>query len=274
MTYPVLLSSVVVDSSNSAIRVKEGATTSTLTIASGTYFLRGDGSSDDLCKAIKTCLETHAGANTYTVSVAFDVDEDNVSAEVTISRATGSDTFQIQWASASTTFDCTLLGFASANTADDANDKVGTLTASCAWVCSAGGALREIEPEREHPGAWSVTALDGTTYAGSIGFARRLRRVGLQYIHGARAVERLNSSDQAASIERFLARVSEEGSAMELHEPAISSGTILAALSSSTRERTTWCLDEGSAQAIKPMRMSPAVALYSLDLRLVEEERT
>lgn len=264
MTYPVFLGAVVVDTSNNAIRLTEAGTPYTATIASGTYYLRGDGASGDLCAAIVTALDATAGGNTYAVTVAFDIDGDNVSAVVTIARATGTDAFQILWSNTSTTFDEALLGFTSASLPNPAGTtSSSTLSPSCVWVSS--DIYREFDAEDEDD-AFANRALSGYTYGGSNG-EFDVRRLGMDFVVAKRAHEMWIAADPTRAFNVFRRRCI-GGLPFELHFGTISSGSALAALSSSTEQGDRFVMHEANVDGFDPRRLSPAMALYSFDLRL------
>ena len=265
MTYPVLLSAVVVTSAaaDGRIRFVEGAGNLNADLRPGTYFLRGDGAADDLCLEIKTALEA-TGANTYSVGVSFDVDADNATATVTITRTAGADTCSLSFASGSTTFDPALIGFAAGNTANNASAKVSTLSPSSVWVSS--DIYRELEPDDEVDG-FAPRALSGRVRAGSLG-AYDVRRLGFALVGSKRTHARFIAADTARAFSTLWRRWA-GGPRCELHVAAIASGTTLAALSSSTEEGAGWHLDEGSAEGFAPSRLNNGVALYSWDLRLL-----
>ena len=70
MSYPVLCGAVVITSANRGIRFREGATTATALIGTGTYYLRsGALNITDLGFAIKSALEAATvSANTLRIS--------------------------------------------------------------------------------------------------------------------------------------------------------------------------------------------------------------
>lgn len=272
MSYPVMLGAIVIDSSNRSIVITEagadvtaqlgGAATVTGSI---TCYLRGDGTSDDLCKVIKDAMEAAgASANTYTVSVSFSVDGTATSAAVTIARATGADSIGIKWASASTTFDEALIGFANTNVTG-ATSYTSTLSPSSVWVSSE--VYRELEPESDFV-AFSQRARSGRVWGGLRGGAYAVRRLGLDLLHAKRAHSVNNSTDPDSGLDQFLERQL-AGLAFELHVGTISSGTTLAALSSSTEHGSGWYFDAESLETYAPRRQSPGVPLFSVDLRLL-----
>lgn len=265
--YAAFLGQVTIDSSNKTIRFVEGSTTTDVTLVEGTYFLRGDGASGDLCLAIKTAFETNADAagNTYTVGLACSVDSASPTATVTITRATGAGSFSILWSHANTTFDPALLGFAATDTAHDGAAKVSTLSPSALWV--SNDLLVSYEPEEEYdvsvPGGRS-----GRLKANRRGGPYDVRNVSLAFLAVERVLTEENLLDPDATFERFHKR-NGDGRSIEFHAAALSSGTTLAALSASTEIGSGFHLDPVTASAFEPERLQPGLSLYSFELRLL-----
>lgn len=265
MSYPVMLGAIVIDSTNQGLRITENGTDYTAAISSGTYYLRGDGASGDFCLALKTAMEAASGsANTYTITPSFSVDGSGVSCTVTIARATGSHTIGIKWADALTTFDEGVLGFANSNVSG-ATSYASTLSPSSIWVSSE--IYRELEPESEYL-AFTTRARSGVVMGGLRGGAYAVRRLGMDFLHAKRAHSVNNSSDPTSGLDRFIQRQL-AGLPMELHVGTISSGTTLAALSSSTEHGDRWHFDAEQLEAYRPQRLSAGVPLYTVDLRLL-----
>jgi len=265
MSYPVMLGAVVLTSSNNVLRFTEGAlATANATIAPNTYYLRGDGAAGDLCLAVKNAMEAaNAGsANTYTVTVAWSIDPAIAGARITITRATGADNFGVLWADAATTFDETLLGF-SANDAVNATAKTSTKSCAATWVCN--DVAREIEPFSER-----VVAVPRAVSGRVQGVTRSARmqswRLGLAFVDERRTFVEHALAGPQDTLEGFLERFG-AGASLELHEAQVSSGTTLAALSSSTLVDVVHFSEE-TLTTYEPTRLGPGVPLYSLDLRL------
>jgi len=256
MTYPVLAGAIVITTANQGIRFKEGATTATATIAAGTYYLRGDGTSGDLLPALVTALQ---GANTYTATVSRNIDDASAHTVVTITRATGADNFQILWADALTTFDETLLGF-TADTADNSSPKVSTQACAASWVST--DILREREPFGER-----TVSVPRKANGGVVGVSRSAHMtswaLGFAFVNEKRMLKRTRLAVDADTLEGFMERFG-AGAAFEAHETALSSGTTLAALSTSTRFAVLhW--SEDTLATFRPRRIGPGVPLYDLD---------
>lgn len=261
MTYPVMLGAIVLTSANNAIRFKEGATTATASIAAGTYYLRGDGTSGDFFPALVTALEAAtASTNTYTATIARSIAPGTAHSLVTITRATGSDDFQILWADALTTFDETLLGF-TANTADDANPKTSTQACAGAWVSNDG--MGELEPYSERV-ASVVRSASGRLSGVSRSARMQSWRMRLLFVEERRLFVEQALAGSQDTLEGFMETFG-AGAAMELHDADVSSGTTLAALSTSTLVDVVH-FSEDALTRFEPTRVGPGVPLYSLPL--------
>jgi len=262
LSIPVLLDVVTIDASNGGVRVREGATTATATIAPGTYSLRGDGVADDLWKAFITALQAAtASANTYSGGVVFDSDPASPTAEVTFSRATGSDSFQILWADALTTADPAWWGFTDANTALDAADKVSTLSPSSCWVSPC--APERTQPKRSAD-AYVIPTNGGRISAGKVGGPWVQWRFDLSFIDGKRFDEAHVPADPDRALSRFWARAI-QGAPFEYHlsDESSAAATTLGGLSSSTLVGT-WHLHEDSVSDFEGARFDNATSLWSI----------
>ncbi len=263
MSYPVGLGAIVLTSVNNVIRFTEGASTGNATIAAGTYYLRGDGAAGDLLPALVTALQgANASVNTYTATVAWSIDPAAPGARITITRATGADAFGALWANAATTFDERLLGF----TADDtvnATAKTSTQSCAAAWVCN--DVAREIEPFSER-----VVAVPRAASGRVQGVTRSARmqswRLGLAFVDERRMLVENALAGAQDTLEGFMERFG-AGASLEMHEAQVSTGTTLAALSSSTLVDVVHFSEE-TLSRFEPTRLGPGVPLYSIDLRL------
>lgn len=263
--YASLLGAVTIDSSNNAIRMVEGATTATVLVAAGTYFLRGDGASDDLLLACKTAFDSHPNAtspNTYTVQVSSAINPAVPSCTVTVTG--GIATFQLSWADALTTFDPGVLGFTPVNTANNASAKSSTLSPSLRWVST--DVVESFEPEAEYDVS-VMRARSGRVRGVRRGGPYDLRRVVLRYQDSRRVLATDNVADPNASFARFLQRHG-DGTRFELHTALAPSG-VVAALGPSTRVGVAWVFDEPTSSMFAPDRVEPGLALYDWELGLL-----
>lgn len=244
------------------LSVAEGAgDDSSADIAAGTYFLRGDGTSDDLCKALKDAIEAAAGtANTYSVSVAFTVAAGVPIATVSIARATGGASFILKWATS--TLSPAAFGFATTNTANDATTKVSTLTPSSVWAPNEPPS--HDDPLPEAIGA-QVRTKGGQVRTFDGGGPFLVRALELELITAERTLQEAIPADLARSYEKWWSR-HRDGRRFEVHRLTVS-GTTLQAPTSSTR-LGTFVLDEASCAAPRPRRTSPGMPRYGWPLGL------
>lgn len=257
MAHPAFLARVTITTGvNDVIIIREGGGDITCTIAAGTYTLTGDGSADDLLKAVTDALTASGGALTYSGTVVHDVAVGDRCCYVSISAG---GTFSLRWASTSTTFDEALLGFTNANTSS-ALQQDSTLNPSCVW--SSNDHTREIEPFSSRDVAVNRT-LDGAVY----GLARSARmqswRIGLVFVDEERVfVARALNDDEANTLEGFIEQWG-AGGAFDLHEADDVAGVLT--LSSSTLIGAMHFSEE-AVRDFAPQRLGPGVALYSIDL--------
>jgi hypothetical protein len=251
-------------SANNVLRFTEGGFTSNATIAAGTYYLRGDGAAGDLLLALKTALEaaTALSSNTYTITVARSIDPAAAHTTITITRATGTDSFGVLWADVATTFDKSLLGF-SLNDTVNATPKTSTQSCAAAWVCN--DVAREIEPFSER-----VVSVPRAVSGRVQGVTRSARmqswRLGLAFVDERRIYVENALAGAQDTLEGFMERFG-AGASLELHEAQVSTGTTLAALSSLTLVDVVHFSEE-TLSRFEPTRLGPGVPLYSIDLRL------
>lgn len=271
MTYPVFLGAVVVTAANRRIRFKEAALTvvnvdlpinTTLTPA---YYLRGDGTASDLCAVLATALSAAYGAgNTYTVTVAQSIDTTTAHTLLTVTRATGTDTFQIV-VDGSTTFDMALIGIV-ATTANDALAKTSTRSCAAAWV--SNDAYANLEPFSERVA--SVTrAASGRVSGVSRSDRMQSWRVGLGFVHLSRTFVVDALAFAADTLEGFIERFG-AGASFEMHDCLLSSGTAMAARTSSTLVDVVH-FSEDALTTYEPQAIGAGVPLYALDMTLHAE---
>jgi len=266
MSYPVLLGAVVVTLANRRLRFREAALATvnvdlpintTLTPA---YYLRGDGTASDFCAVLSTALSAAYGAgNTYTVTVAANLDTSTSHTLLTITRATGTDTFGVV-VDGSTTFDMALIGIV-ASTANDATPKVSTRSCAAAWTSNDAYAILEPFSER----VASVTrAANGRVSGVSRSDRMQSWRVSLGFVHLSRTFVIDALAFAADTLEGFIERFG-AGASLEMHDVPISSGTVLAARTSSTLVDVVH-FSEDALTTYEPQAIGAGVPLYSLDL--------
>lgn len=246
-TYPAYLQEVtIVTGVNDTIVFDEGAGNLTATLAAGTYFLRGDGTSDDLANEIESAMTTAGG--TYTVNVYMYTT--NNATEFLLQKSTG--TFKLSLANS--TFPLAdLLGFTSSNEVL-ASAHLGTDYAKINWVSNQPLAGREISNASEI--TQHITAEGQVhTYVGQDGLVSRLLEHEL-----VSAAKTKDATGGNASFEAWWGRA-REGHRFEFHDTTETSGT-LDTLSGSTL-KDTLTLGEDACRSFAPARLSRGLALYS-----------
>jgi hypothetical protein len=252
--YPVMLGAVVIDSTNNVIRLKEGASaTVSATVLAGTYFLRGDGTSDDLLLAIKAALDL-AGA-TYTPTITRSVDSAVRSGIVVV---TGSTSFQLMFADGLNTFDETLLGFAAGVNTTAGLTSTSTLSPAAMWV--APEVNRDLEPVIEKQVAVRRAA-NGKVRGVQRSSKMTSYRLAFSFVQEKRMLSTRNTTDSNASLEAFMDRFG-ANARFELHDVDVSSGATLVALTSSTLVSQVH-FSEDTLTRFEPMRAAPGTPLYS-----------
>ena len=266
MTYPVFLGAVVVTTANRRLRFKEAASaTVNVDLDVGTYYLRGDGAAGDFCLQLKTKLDAAYGtANTYTVTVAQSIDTTAAHTLLTVTRSAGTDTFQIVVDGAQT-FDMALIGIV-ASTANDALAKTSTRSCAAAWV--SNDAYANLEPFSERVA--SVTrAASGRVSGVSRSDRMQSWRVGLGFVHLSRTFVVDALAFAADTLEGFIERFG-AGASLEMHDCVLSSGTTMAARTSSTLVDVVH-FSEDALTTYEPQAIGAGVPLYALDLTLHAE---
>lgn len=262
MSYPIALLPIVITAANKRIVFKEGAgAAGNVDLTEGTYFLRGVGS-DDITTHIATKLGAFSGGgNTYTGAVAWSADPDAATAATSFARASGSDTFQILWADAGTTFDPASIGFADTNTANDSSTKTSTLSPSSAWVCDSS--YEDYDPIDDVDG-YVVRANSGVVRSGIVGGPYDVRRLALGMVAGKRTHHSLNTGDPDAAFSMFLRRW-KAGRAAELHFRDPSTYPALTAISAAADR---WHIGEGSQERFAARKLDRATSLWSWEIEL------
>lgn len=255
MAYPALLGAVVIDATNNVIRLKEGASPSvSASITVGTYFLRGDGAADDLLLAIKTALDL-AGA-TYTPTITCSVDA--VSARTGIVTITGSTSFQLMFSEGANTFDETLLGFVAGVNTTAGLTSTSTLSPAAIWTAPEQN--RELEPVIEKQVAVRRAA-NGKVRGIQRSSKMTSYRLAFSFVRDTRMLIARNAADPNATLEAFMDRFG-ANARFELHDADVSSGTTLAALTSSTLVSQVHFSEE-TLTRFEPQRVAPGTPLYS-----------
>lgn len=166
--FPIVSRAVEITTANRGLRITEGALPSaTATVAVGTYWIRGDGSAGCLLQAVKVALEAATGStNTYSVGMLLHPLNATVPAFARIARATGSDTFRLDFDNVATTFPVEALGYRRVATALDANAKDADRPANGVWIADD---LLSIDDEDEEGDVFGERpASSGAYYGGSL----------------------------------------------------------------------------------------------------------
>jgi len=266
MTYPVFLGAIVITAANRRIRFKEAASAAVnvdlplSTTGTPAYYLRGDGTASDFCAVLATALSAAYGtANTYTVTVDQSINVTAGHTLVTITRSAGADTFQIL-IDGNQTFPMVLIGFV-ASTANDATPKVSTRSCAAAWASNDAYAILEPFSER----VASVTrAASGRVSGVSRSDRMQSWRVSLGFVHLSRTFVVDALAFASDTLEGFIERFG-AGASLEMHDVSISSGTVLAARTSSTLVDVVH-FSEDALTTYEPQAIGAGVPLYSLDL--------
>jgi len=270
--YPVFLPAITINVNNKRIMLKEGASADAAAdVEDGDWYLRGDGASDDLCLKIKTALDAaYAGGNAYSVTITRSGDYTATNATVTITRTSGSSTFQLKWETSE--FDSTLIGFSPINTANDSNAKSGTFSCWGNWVGDELVAMRDHIQESDSK-IWQTR--NGEAYGFRRGGRYERMVVSLSNISDVRTSDWWNSADYTACFNRLLDYCA-DGRQFEYHEsaPTTAGGTTLTALSTSTIIGDKWTFTEETLNDFAPSRLEPGIALYSWDIEATSEEHT
>lgn len=262
MAYTAILLPIVLTSANNQIRLTEGAGTNTATIAAGTYFLRGDGSSDDLCRGVKLALEAAgASANTYTVSLFLSANPAAPTATVSIAR-TGGDTFALLFADILTTFDPFLLGYPETNTSNNSSAKGSTLSPSSLWVADAD--TQDVDFYEEAEGYFN-RANSGVSRDGVTGGPFDCLALSWSLIDGKRAHSSNITADPFRAFNKLWAQWI-AGRPCEIHFVDPTSWPSLGSMSSATRQGTRWHIGEDGRDRFRPPRFNRATSLYSFDV--------
>ena len=223
------------------------------------------GPTNELALAIRNGLDAFGGGgNTYTVTAAQSIDTAAAHTLLTVTRATGTDTFQIV-VDANQTFDMALIGIV-ATTANDALAKTSTRSCAAAWV--SNDAYANLEPFSERVA--SITrAASGRVSGVSRSDRMQSWRVGLGFVHLSRTfvVDALLTA--ADTLEGFIERFG-AGASFEMHDCLLSSGTTMAPRTFSTLVDVVH-FSEDALTTYEPQAIGAGVPLYALDMTLHAE---
>lgn len=259
-SYPLIRRAVVITSANNGIRFREGATTSTKTVAAGTYYV-GVGGASDLLTAVKTALEVGASANTYTVSLTPNPRTPPIVATAAnatggITRATGSDDFQLLGADALTTFPLHVLGLPATNTTLGSTPIASSLSSSAWWV--SNDVLAVDEPVEDGDVYGEDPTRGGVILPGahSDGWVRH--RWAVQYVRRDRTWIEEIPADPDRTWQAFWRRI-RTGTVCRIERIDVDTLT-------ATAIGSEWVADVITRRAIGAVRRSAGTPLYSWDM--------
>jgi hypothetical protein len=273
--FPCLLGAIVIDSDNNTLILDEAGVDITCTIASGTYYLTGDGTASDILLAVKTALDGSASANTYTLDCSDGVDDtwsrDTADTAVTVrvTRASGGANFRVRWPNASTTFPSAALGFIAEKGAANSSAESGTRSPTHVWV---GAGHIEDAPPRV---SWDVreTPLgNGDTDIIRTGDKRSMRSIALPLQPSARLfVEDAGANLTESTLENFL-DVCLDGRPVRFYRLTLAgtSSAVLLDNPSAALLDGTYRLGEGAATCLEsPARSGTGLAMFDISIPLV-----
>lgn len=273
--YPVIRRAITITTANQGIRFREGATTATVNVPAGTYYLRETGT-DGILPAIVDAIEAQFGGNTYSFAVlpnplSTPIAATDANAIGSLARNSGSADFQLLGADALTTFPLDAIGFDEVNTALDANAKAATLSASGWWV---GNDLLAVDEDAQSGEVFGDDpSRGGLVVAGAHSDVWQMRRWGVQYQLAARTWREYTPTDRARSWSDFWGRWVRSGTVLELVR--ITNGTsteyeewdtVTAAFTTSPTTIGKWVADKATRSNVGPIRKSAGTPLYAWPL--------
>lgn len=259
--WPIFAGAIVIDASNNAIRFKEGASTVTVTVASGTYFILGDGTASDLLAAVKTAIDGAGATNTYGVTILFDRTAANVSAAISIARTVGAATFQFLWGDALTTFVAAYLGFTQVNTADSTATKVSTQSPRALWVSDQPYAALEPIKQRK---VFANRAQSGIVKGGARTSTWQVKRLDMEAVSSFRTNDGVDTGDTERTFDAFLDYVG-DGKQCRLYLADFETSATSALIGTLT---FTCEFSQESIEEFAPKRLEPGAALYDFSVTL------
>jgi hypothetical protein len=258
--WAVLTGAVTIDSTNRDIRITANAVTATVTLVNGTYYLIGDGSADDLLGWLDSAITSHPEITSVTISSSVSIDSGAAVSSLTI---TPNISCNILFGNALTTFDEGTIGF-DGDTGLDASHS-NTDSPSLIWVSNEPPFLDDRGPW-ESQSEQTIT-VDGKTRTFTRGTAHERRMLSFDFVAPKRTIKSAwGSSSSNQTFESWWDN-HRDGRKLRYYNPALSSGTTLAALSSSNFI-STYTLDESSVASWSPRRLQPGLELYGWSVGL------
>tara|TARA_R110002110_G_scaffold317862_2_gene530591 strand:+ start:655 stop:1500 length:846 start_codon:yes stop_codon:yes gene_type:complete len=272
--YIVMSSEVVIDSSNDAIVITAGASTETLSIAHGSWYITG-AAANNLAYKVAAAIQTHSNITTCTVSgTSFEINDFN---QPTCSITFTADAaFQIVVGGAET-LDWQLLGFSV--TSSTGATPSGDCEIKGLWVSDQA-------PENEIKGPFTAeisqeSALDGSVYTFKRGSIEQAHGFSFNFIAPWKSLiqdeNAILTQPANATFESFQALVS-DGRGVKVHKASVDIAAIGADGRLFSSQIITdgaswlcgidWVFDAATCSAFAPNRLSAGLELYSFGVGL------
>lgn len=194
---------VVTGATDGALRVARGGVGATLQLAAGTYYLRGDGASDDLAQALVDAYEAAypAAVGQVTASVTHDFRRAGAPATA-LALTDASSTWAPDHAHADSTIPARVTGWPAT-----APTPATTITAALASDLCYVPAPAPGTWSPDYPALGAVTRfVDGSIQSVERSVAHPLARLTFDLLAAARVTELEGAADPAATLQAYLAR--------------------------------------------------------------------
>jgi hypothetical protein len=255
-SYPVLCPSIKITSANNSLRINRGGTVETCAVAVGTY---SAGESGTLQAALATAIDLHSLLSGTTVTVSRNVDRSSAVGGCTVAIVSSASWF-FDVASSLHTFDMSLIGMSQTVNASTAATQNSTTFVGCCWVSSECARSDDGQPVSRK----IINELaGGSSSLYSTGATQHDIELQISLLEATRIWTNANRSTYHPAFKRVI-----DGSALEYHEATLSSGTTLAALSSSTRVGGTY----RARDVDRPSRDGDGVQMWSTGFYLKSED--
>lgn len=261
--YIPLFAPVVIEAGvNDKIVFHDGVADRTATVAPARYFLRGDGTPEDLAKAVADALDGAPGSlvpDPWEFLVSLDTDAAKISASVTLHAGM---VFTLKKDGSS--FDFEALGFDFAATYGGSEKYVeSNVTPSCVWVPT--DIHRALRPRYFSRAVQTITR-SGVVRTARLSSQRVESTLSEQNIDGRRVHADENTGDPNAAFSTFLDRV-RDGRMLELAAYQLTAGQTK--LNPSTRRPIgLYHLGPAILETFDPQRLMDGLSLWSWDIDL------
>jgi hypothetical protein len=270
--YIVMSSEVVIDSSNDAIVITAGASTETLSIAHGSWYITG-AAANNLAYKVAAAIQTHSNITTCTVAYSFHID-DVVNQPTCVIKFTCDVASQIVIGGAET-LNWHFLGFEA--TSASLTQITGDCEIKGLWVSDQA-------PENEIKGPFTAeisqeSALDGSVYTFKRGSIEQAHGFAFNFIAPWKSLiqdeNAILTQPANATFESFQALVS-DGRGVKVHKCGLQAGgdegelanAQLFADGSAWLCGIDWVFDAATCSAFAPNRLSAGLELYSFGVGL------